>query len=501
MQTSTLSGGVAARTRGSAISPASGLMSPDGIVIAGQPAVELAIPLTNVIDVALTDVKVSIDEGPEESSGVRVLISDVGTIVAMEPNSTHSVHLMLDTIDARPGKYWIWLLVEGVDPAGRNSISRTKVLFFIATHTHGMFDRFPAAIGNGEVDIPRIWTSVAPEGAATVEITKWAQNSRGENIPYPAAIRMGVTPATPYKGQFSPLPYSDPLWKGLGAAVAEVGGTKLVAVATGATVVGVGAGSTAAASGASKGTAIAIGIGATLLVGGVVLGMMDGEDPFLWGEAKTPVDPDEYTIREEALAEMIEFDQPMDVLPLGTKVTGWAEWTFIRVTNKRTMRVCERVRIWTDHFLPHRDVTANLTGEADRPELHVNADFAKPGTQLKGARLHCVAYAYSSDGLVVSVPLAEEMQRELPADSVRFSGIAPLPTADTSRQWEVYVFAQDINWADPDDPMLVQAESLGGVVVSAPTFDTQGTLQPDVTVQQRSADQDVISLWGDAAQG
>src|SRR5581483_4737860 len=80
-----------------------------------------------------------------------------------------------------------------------------------------------------------------PEGTIATDILAWKRRAGGS--PLPSHIRMSMAPTRAFSGRFAPLPFQDPIWKAVGAVMAETSVTELVAVGTAATVVGVGAGS------------------------------------------------------------------------------------------------------------------------------------------------------------------------------------------------------------------------------------------------------------------
>lgn len=395
------------------------------------------------------------------------------------PNNPTLVTFAVDTTGSKPGKYTVSMSVTGVGRDGVPFQSSAEGRVFVAQSFPGFFGH----LGDEDtgVKVPRSWTNVAPEGSVTTEILEYHDAAPGEGGAFPVALRMSVVPQQPYRGQFSPIPFEDPLWKALGAAIAEASVTELVGAAVVGTVVGVGAGAAVGAgTNASKGAAVATGVVVAVAVTGIILMLADGEDVFLWGERQTPVDDDEYTIREEGEARLIADGTPPS---FGEKREAKAEWIFRRITNKRTLTATKIMPLEPAHYTTGRRVHVSERALSAGRSVHVTARFEKDGHTLRGSDLYVVAALMHGDDVVATFPLSDDgAAAATGAGDGSYVGDYLISEEDPVGEWGVMVFAQDVNHADPADPPLKQAEHLGGILVSAPEMDAGFRLIPDARI-------------------
>jgi hypothetical protein len=435
-------------TRPFATSPVTGLMATDGILVANNGPARLGAFIVNRTGQVLHDVVVSARVDPK--SCIRMTTPEV-RVATLLPDAPTLVLFDTDAAAAPAGNYEMTLDVEahGCDGALVRATPARRI--FVATLE-----------GEGENRQLRV-----PEGSIRTEVLEWQTRSGGS--PLPSHVKMTMVPRRPFGGKFSPLPFQDPIWKAAGAVMAETSVTQLVAVGTVSTAVGLGAGAgVATGTNASKGTAIATGVAVTVLVAGVALFLLDGEDTFRWGEKHTDVDHDEYTIREEVEGRSLA--APGTIPEVGCASPAEAEWIFRRYTNKRVMTVRDVVPVSTTHYASRRDITVNRRPAASGGAIDVTARFDKDGRALAGASLFVTAMIAHDGALVAHLPLVDQ-------GTGTYAG-SYVPAADDARDLEVFVVAQDVNDADPNDPPMVQAKRLGGIVVSTPVV-RDGRLMPD----------------------
>jgi len=432
-------------TRPFATWPATGLMLTDGIVVSGTGPVELGVYLVNRLDQALENVVIHAEF--DERSAMQRPAAPV-RIARMLPQTPTLIVFEAGPVDAAPGLYDLVLDITGRTADGPDVSSRVARRFFVA-RSEG-----PHSLA-------------VPEGAINTEILEWTTDSCGARTP--SHVRMQMTPRTPFAGQFGPLPFQDPLWKAAGAVATEVGLGGLATAGAAGAVAGTAAGAgVASATNSSTGTAVATGIAVAIVVTGVVLLLLDGEDTFRWGEARTAVDDDEVTVREEIEGRLVSGNR--------------AEWSFTRVTNKRTVTCREIVPIWTSHYTTARRVSVSHdVVDAGQP-LEITAEFERDGRVLVGAELYVVAILARAGQVVSTLRLTDAGQ---PGAGTRgrgkYTGTYLASPDDRGCELEVMVAAQDVNDADPRDPPIEQAKRLGGILVSAPRMH-EGRLIPDARV-------------------
>lgn len=464
----------ALQTRPFGLSPGTRFMTTDGIIIAGQERAELGAFLVNQTSHALEQVQVECEFTP--NSGIKVL-SSRAELTRLLPHVPTLVTFAIDTTASRPGKYGVTMSIAGLQRDGLEVRSSAEGRVFVAVSVGGFFEH----LGHEEdgVDVPRVWTNVVPEGAITTEIIEFHEGAPSQGGGFPVALRMCMVPHRPFQGQFSPIPFEDPIWKAVGAVI-ELGAVKLGAAAVVGTVIGVGAGGAAAASGAGKKAAVGITVVTALAVTGAILMFADGEDVFLWGERQTPVDDDEYTIREEGEARLIVDGSPPR---FGRPKQAKAEWFFKRVTSRRTLTARKVMSLTPSHYTTGRSVSVNeQTFYADQ-SVQITAHFEKDGSTLRGSDLYVVATLTCGEQVVAAFPLSDDgTVLGTEADAGRYVGEYLISENDPVGEWDVIVTAQDVNHANPDDPPLKQAESLGGIFVSVPELNADFRPIPDAKI-------------------
>ena len=452
---------VAILTRPFSFSPVTGLMSTDGILVGGAGAAEIGAFIVNCTGGVLDDVVV---RARVDDRSRIALTRPEARLKRIHPDTPTLVTFGVDAADAPPGIVDLTLEVTASAQDG------TRVR---ATPNRGLF-----VAGRNGVPIERV---TVPEGTITADILEW--HTRAGGSPLPSRVKMTMVPTRAFAGTFSPLPFQDPLWKAAGAAMAEVSLTELVAVGTASTVVGVGIGSgVAAGTGGSKAAAVATGVVVAVAVAGLALLLLDGEDTFRWGEARTDVDEDEFTIREEVEAWFAGADG--SIPEVGDASPAHAEWAFTRITNKGVHTCREVVPVSTRHYASTRRVTVSRPVVDAGEPFSVIAEFDKDGRALSGADLYVTARLVHQGRIVATFPLTDDGRLSAqPRTPGTYVG-AYTPCANDPADLELFVVAQDVNDANPNDSPIVQARHLGGIVVSTPAI-REGRMSPDARIGVR----------------
>jgi hypothetical protein len=296
--------------------------------------------------------------------------------------------------------------------------------------------------------------------------------------PYiPLRARTEVMYATPFDGQYGPLPFQDPFWKVvfciigvvllIAAAIEEASsGTGSITVTAGGgtssscTTCGVGAsggGSSYAAAALLVGAATAFGIAAA----------SDARDPWRRGQDATAPPAGEKTVSERV---DLEFHTIDDVTP-GTPFKAGLDWRYTRETDSGATYdttgsdVNENV-----HVLSHYEIDApNIYHQHSREPWIVRGRFEGPsGHVYSGSDLFVQCFLCGPAGQYVVIPMLDDGQHpDRVASDGWYTGSYWFSRDKSPRGiWTYFVVAQDMNTASTDLTPDEAAQIIGGQVLT-----------------------------------
>lgn len=312
---------------------------------------------------------------------------------------------------------------------------------------------------------------------------------------------MNWHPNPAYAGQFGDLPFSDPLWKIIGAIVAAVAAVVgVIAAAAGAGTFNPGvkgkyddtAGGpvvtkccTPDPGGSIENNATTVaGIASVICTAGIVVACADYADPVLRGQRNTIPEPGELTVAENVTVDW-EYLQPPNA---GDAYTTHVRWRYERLTTGRSYDYEVDEEQTNLHTLENVEVqTPGQIVLADNEPLWVQARFHRPGgTLFTGPDLYALCFFQSPgpDGAMFqSLLLDDGINLDATADDGTYT--ASLDTAGIRQMleeyqlqpegiWRVYIYAQEVNRGEPGADPLVAAQHIGGSVIASSvsiTFD------------------------------
>jgi hypothetical protein len=308
---------------------------------------------------------------------------------------------------------------------------------------------------------PNAGTVLAPEGGITIEALEFFGGQNLASLTAPTAVNQTVVYLEPFAGQLGPIPYSDQWWKAVGFGV-WVGATiapDLLEV-LGADV--------------DSGTRNFAGLVATT---GWTVATSDVKDPIRRGQENTVPGPNEVTIREDVDLTATYLQEPI----VGTPYSANVSWTYTRTTELRLIddkiitktypfSVTETVK--NTHFTTGRKVSLKITED----KLVVTAQPSGGPEPLQNNNAYFVAnFFLASDTRLVqilkSIVLRDDGHRgDLKAGDGIYTGVTMTTDLPHGVPINGFVFGYDLNNASESDPPEIQAQEIGGLLVSAPTF-------------------------------
>jgi hypothetical protein len=304
-------------------------------------------------------------------------------------------------------------------------------------------------------------------------------------------MSLRFVPNPGYAGIHGDLPFGDPWWKILGWIVAAIAAiVAIVAAALGAGNASVSVGGTFEETEPSvncctpkvSGDFTVAGVASAVAGVAALVGMADDADPFFRGQEAVPPPDGSITAWENV---DISFAYPIPP-NAGVAYPVEVEWTYTRGLSDGTtlihtvsetrenVHVAGGVQVTAPDKIAYRD---------ERFCIEAVFDTAA-GDVFRGDDLYAVALFVSPAALTFVELMSDAGIR---GDSTPNDGeyAACLDLAHVYKEhvrrglemegwWKVYVFAQDINRATPDQLPQIAAQSIGGVVVASPvelTFD------------------------------
>jgi hypothetical protein len=474
-------------TRPFAVEPLTNVMLPDGIFDNALYNLNIACHYTNTSGADLSNVTLYLETVGDPGIAVTAQTYTFATVPA---GASVLVSWAANFENASPGKP----LVSFIAQADGHAAARTITQIYVSQ------TRYDQAAG--------AWTCTIPEGR--LEVTRisvirpgaegWPD---GRKPPFPGpVVPTGLTftwhPTAPFDGQFGDLPFSDPWWKVLAVIVAFVAAiVGLIAAIAGAGTFSAGVQGTFSEDpdapnvhcctpdpGPENSSNAKTVAGACFIIAvvAVAVALSDAADPVYRGEQNTVPAPGELTVSETVDAHWTYTDPPNAGVPYATQV----RWHYERTTTGGAYSYDvaeEQVNI---HVVDNVEIDTPATVPGDG-WLWAEARFVKPGgTLYSGPELYTLCFFRSPgpQGLYFMEPLLDDGRgRDAHAGDGTFTAALNLDVARKSLaeagvpaagQWQVFIYAQEVNRTLPGTPPLVAAQTIGGSVVASAvtiTFD------------------------------
>ncbi|HKQ49685.1 MAG TPA: hypothetical protein VJZ71_16550 [Phycisphaerae bacterium] len=477
-----------------AIEPITSIMLPDGI-----------------FDTAIFELNITcrlVNTGPDVLSGSTIYVEGIDdpsiyvdlqthVIPSLTPGASCQIHWAANFRNASAGKKRISFIakLQGCEPK-----RMIKTIFVTRTSFDRMHEVFRCEADGGAMELAiHSVIGSARRGQADPEDPK----SPYESGPWiPTRFSMKLVPTIPYRGQYGPLAFDDPWWKVVAWIVAIVCGiAAAVAAALGKGKASIQVDGEFGSSdpnlkicnptptASAKEYFTVAGVLSAITAGAIRVGCADEQDPFRRGQEITPPEsPSELTLGEDVTVDF-EFglDQPTGAglgMPSSGPYKMGVKWIYRRQTDKKiyTSTLVSEIQQNTDfvHSL-NVDTPAEVVLRTD--QFYINASLSKSGGALyAGDELYVFALLRSPgvDGDAFLVLLEDNgLGRDPAAGDGIFSGIFDLLRAagqlserhkPVFGEWQVFIFAQNINPLRGDSPLSPEqaAAYIGGSVVRSP---------------------------------
>lgn len=514
-------------TRPFAVYPPTNMMNPDGFFIANLGNQFIEAHIRNESSDTLQNVHVYIESLSDPGITLMLEHLSLGDIPA---GASVPIRFRADFSEASAGITFISFIVESDDYEFKREI---KKIFVTKLYYHK-----PSKTA----------TLIAPEGRMLVGIEKAIQgprcwchrmkDPRGHPpfILLPTELSCEWIPDPPYEGKHGPIPYSDPLHKGLIWLIVFLGALAVAAlydyfsdgtldggmVSVSGGDIPPGAPSPTDAVGSidtsssccdeiisripQKNDDISVGAsgfgdwietGLYLAAGpvaSVVAGLSDDEDPYWRGqEATTPLE-DELTVSEKVRA-IIQYPVPPG---LGQNYQVHVKWLYERTTSGNSYQFEVEEKRENIHYLKSYEVKAPEKHDRRSGPLTICARFQKPdGTYYYGDDLYVFGVLVSEYGAVRCFELMDHgMELDEKAndswfcggyglDAKRIHAVVGQPSEelDLPGTWYLFVFAQDISTGASEKHPT--SKTLGGIVLTSQmklSFEEPCTLDHDAVI-------------------
>jgi len=471
------------RKRPFAVVPLTNVMMPDGIFDISLRVQRLTCHVTNDAANDLDNVTVYLESVGDPGVVVTAVTHHLARVRA---GASVMVAWDVDFTSGSPGKRLVSIRVG----ADGYTVNRCIQRIFVSRTTHD--------------ETTSTWRIEVPEG--TMEVTGirvigpihggWERDddrcppSIGPWIP--TKMSMKWIPNAAYGGTHSDLPFGDPYWKIVGWVIFVIAAiVAIIAAAVGAGTASVGVKGTFDETEPSvnccqvvrPGTSLTVaGVASMIAAVGLAVGLADDADPFWRGQEALPP-PDGLTTAWENLDVTLNYPDPPNA---GVAYATDVEWTYTRGFSDgstRTQTVNETK--YNTHVAGQVEVTAPELVTIQDEWLCVDARFRKQdGTLFAGDDLYAVAL-FVSPAHLTFIELMNDAGRSHDSKPNDGTYTACLLLGDAYKEhvrrgldmdgwWKIYMFAQDINGATPNQLPQIAAQSVGGYVVAGPvelTFD------------------------------
>jgi hypothetical protein len=465
-----------------AVFPLTNVMLPDGIFDVSLRTQRLTCHVTNDSSNDLTNVEVYLESVGDLGVSITAVTHHLGTVRA---GASVMVAWNVDFTNASPGKKLVSIRVSSTG----FTINRCIQRIFVSRTTYD--------------ENTKTWSVEVPEGVMQISgltaigptHSGWDQHDRscpptiGPWIPTKMSMRFVPNPS--YTGTHGELPFGDPWWKILGWIVAAIAAiVAIVAAALGAGNASVSVGGTFDETEPNvncctpkvSGDFTVAGVASAIAGVAAIVGMADDADPFWRGQAAVPPPEGTLTVWENIDVVLSYPDAPNAGVAYQVNV----EWTYTRgLSDGTTLNHSASETKYNTHIANGVTVTAPDKVVYHDEYLCIDAAFASGGGGLfVGDDLYAVAIFVSPAGLsFVEMMNDAGTDGDAKPNDGTYTACLDLAAAykehirrnlDMEGWWKIYVFAQDINGATPDQLPEVAAQSIGGYVVAGPvdlTFD------------------------------
>lgn len=467
---------VVVRKRPFAVFPLTNTMLPDGIFDSSLRVQRLTCHVTNTSAGDLDSVEVYLESVGDPGVVVTATTHHVGRLRA---GASVMVAWDVDFTNASPGKKLVSIRV------GSNgfTVNRCIQRIFVSRTT------FDAPTSTWRVEVPEGTLEVTGLRAIGPTHAGW-EGQDGKCPPLigpfiPTRMSMRFIPNPAYVGVHGELPFGDPWWKILGwivAAIAAIVAIAAAALGNGNASVSVGGTfdetepSVHCCTPKVSGDFTVAGIASAIASAAVIVGLADDADPFWRGQEAVPPPTGVLTAWENV---DVGFAYPTPpnagaAYPVDTK------WTYKRGLSDGTTQTYSVSETRENvHVADGVKVTAPDKVRYREEQLCVQAEFSKAGGGLfVGDDIYAVALFVSSAGLTfVELMNDAGTHGDNKPNDGSYTACLDLGRVykehvkrglDMQGWWKIYVFAQDINGATPDQLPEVAAQSIGGFVVAGP---------------------------------
>jgi hypothetical protein len=470
-----------------AVFPLTNVMLPDGIFDISLGVQRLTCHVTNDSANDLMNVEVYLEGLGDGGITIAAATLRLGTLQA---GASVLVAWDVDFTNASPGKKLVSIRV-GSDGF---SVNRCLQRILVSKTT------YDESIKTWRVEVPEGVLEVTGLRAIGPGPVGWDRADRKCDPPFgpyiPTRMSIKFVPNPGYAGTHGDLPFGDPFWKVIAWIVAAI--AAIVAII--AAFAGQGTASVSVSgtfeeteprincctpppTKRSGGINITVADVASKVAGGAaIVGMWDDEDPFWRGQEATRP-PGGLTTVWESVDVTLAYPQPPNA---GLAYSVIVEWTYTRgLSDGSTLIHSVSETRHNTHVADGVTVTAPDKVAYSDEYLCIESIFAKTGGgTFAGDDLYAVALFISPAGLTFVELLndAGQVRDHAPNDGT-YTACLELARAyrehlrcelDMEGRWKVYVFAQDINGATPDQLPHIAAQSIGGFVIASPvelTFD------------------------------
>lgn len=479
-------------TRPIAIEPVTNIMLPDGIFDNAIYNLQIACHFTNTAGSPLTNVSLYL----ESVGDPGIVVSGQTFFFAQIPvGASVQVKWNANFQHATPGKRLVSFIAQA---DGYDSSRSIQQIFVSQTRFNSATNTYTCTVEEGTLTVSNI-------SALSPKIEGWGSSGgndcccrpdSGPSSDFGPWVPTGCTaiwqsnPA--YAGTHGDLPFSDPWWKILALIVLIV--AAIVAVV--AAALGAGAASfnvkgtfdesqpsihccTQPSGGGKTGYTVA-GVASAIASAALAVACSDEADPFWRGQEATPPAVGELTTGEKVVAKWSLSEAPN----AGVAYPADVSWTYTRFTTGGSYEYSVNETQTNTHTSDSVEVTAPNQVKA-YGQLWAKAKFHRIGGALfKGPELYAFALFRAPQGLYFVVPLTDDgLGVDDAANDGIYAGVLDLERIsrillsqgeDVHGIWRIYVFAQDINPAQPGSPPQIAAQHISGFFVASAisiTFD------------------------------
>ena len=480
-----------------------GFMTPDGFFLTIFGTQNINIETQNDGNQTLDGLSMYI-EGVGDPNVTTPLTTSTPTNSQVLASASWKSIFSADFTNATPGETIVSFIIQQTSGSSTQSIRIVKKIFVLGIKFDPSSKTFTMTIPQGSLtfNIKTIIVpaetncSCGPSGGGRKRCCCCGGSSGGTtsgttSTIYPVLIQNGSatwTPSPSYGGAHGPLPFNDPFWKILFAAIALILaaiGSYFAAQAGGSGSTGPGGtaeetnpsvhcctGVQAEAETDSETAAALFGAAAAM----ATIAMCSDEADLFWrGQTATPPASGLLTVSETV---KFSADFPNSLIP-GKAFTGDITWDYTRTLNDGSTLTHSATDPYENiHLLKAYDVYIDGTHNASahythqrRTPLLIGAQFTKPdGTLFTGSQLYTFAVLWSDTGAKKAVELRDDGYTLAgdsgPPNAGNYVGEVSMIEAPTGN-WYVFVFAQDVNTVlDGTDPFTA-AQTIGGMLLTS----------------------------------